>query len=345
MKHLICGNMLGALSFFALLNAAEKLEIPEVLYELNCTVKDQTSAAVEGATIRIYRRVIDQLEPFPLSKPVLVDLSPTNAEGKTSTSFGAITSPEALGIHKAGYYSTRLSLDWRRPDSRDLKIPYTTELHAMLKPIKNPIPMHASSNLGSKKIHVEIPRLDQAYGFDLKRCEPLPPLGKGEVADFHFKVTGFYRTRHDYDCRIEISFLNPGDGLVEFYTPLRWNMSEPNYLGSELQSDYEAPSEGYQSTTTRADRLGPDTPFVQGFQDRRNFYFRCRTKKDASGKIISAHYGKIYGDIKFLAGDPAMGCVGQFNWTSSYFNPTPNDRNVEFDTKRNLNPDFEVSWP
>ena len=112
-----------------------------------------------------------------------------------------------------------------------------------------------------------------------------------------------------------------------------------------MQSDYEAPGEGYVGRLTCRDRKIRDESYVFRTNPRRNFYFRCRTKKDASGKIISAHYGKIYGDIKFLAGDPAMGSVGQFNWTCSYFNPTPNDRNVEFDTKRNLNPDFEVSWP
>jgi hypothetical protein len=42
---------------------------------------------------------------------------------------------------------------------------------------------------------------------------------------------------------------------------------------------------------------------------------------DATGKIISANYGKIYGDFMNF---------------SYYLNPTPNDRNVEFDPKRNL---------
>jgi hypothetical protein len=51
------------------------------------------------------------------------------------------------------------------------------------------------------------------------------------------------------------------------------------------------------------------------------YYFRVRTALDHQGNVVSAHYGKIYGDFM------------QFRY---YFNPTPNDRNVEFDTKQNL---------
>ena len=52
-----------------------------------------------------------------------------------------------------------------------------------------------------------------------------------------------------------------------------------------------------------------------------NYYFRVRTKVDDGGNIVSAYYGKIYGDFM------------QFSY---YLNPTPNSRNVEFDPKRNL---------
>ena len=52
-----------------------------------------------------------------------------------------------------------------------------------------------------------------------------------------------------------------------------------------------------------------------------NYYFRVRTVLDGNGNVKSALYGKIYGDFM------------QFNY---YLNPTPNDRNVEFDPKKNL---------
>jgi len=52
---------------------------------------------------------------------------------------------------------------------------------------------------------------------------------------------------------------------------------------------------------------------------------------DKDGKIISANYAKVMGDFRL---DARHGGVG-FTY---YFNPTPNDRNLEFDPKQNLFP-------
>jgi hypothetical protein len=60
-----------------------------------------------------------------------------------------------------------------------------------------------------------------------------------------------------------------------------------------------------------------------------NYFFRVRTVRDQSGKIISAHYGKIYGDFFF-------GCSASYIDYTYYLNPTPNDRNVEFKPGSNL---------
>ena len=48
---------------------------------------------------------------------------------------------------------------------------------------------------------------------------------------------------------------------------------------------------------------------------------RVRTKADKSGKIESANYVKIYGEIP------------RFTY---FFNPTANDQSIEFDPEKNL---------
>jgi hypothetical protein len=53
----------------------------------------------------------------------------------------------------------------------------------------------------------------------------------------------------------------------------------------------------------------------------RDYFFHVRTVKDVNGDIKSALYGKIYGDFM------------HFRY---FLNPTPNDRNIEFDPKQNL---------
>jgi len=57
-----------------------------------------------------------------------------------------------------------------------------------------------------------------------------------------------------------------------------------------------------------------------------------RTVLDEKGNILSALYGKIHGDITVS---------GTLRETSKiiftyYLNPTPNDRNIEFDPNKNL---------
>ncbi len=78
-----------------------------------------------------------------------------------------------------------------------------------------------------------------------------------------------------------------------------------------MRSEQEAPKDGYQSTSSQTQTTNP----------KRNFYFRVHTKLDENGNVVSACYGKIYGDL------------AQFTY---YYNPTLNDRNIEFDPKQNL---------
>jgi len=58
-----------------------------------------------------------------------------------------------------------------------------------------------------------------------------------------------------------------------------------------------------------------------------------RTKKNDKGEIVSALYGKIYNPIDFKVFTNGMNV--QFAY---YLNPTPNDRNTEFDPNQNLFP-------
>jgi hypothetical protein len=72
-----------------------------------------------------------------------------------------------------------------------------------------------------------------------------------------------------------------------------------------------------------------------------NYYFRVRTVLDKKGKFVSAHYGKIYGRFEFgryIKAECLFLKSGIY-----YFNPTVNDRNVEFDRSRNLAADVTAS--
>ena len=72
-------------------------------------------------------------------------------------------------------------------------------------------------------------------------------------------------------------------------------------------------------------------------------FFRSRVRRTVEGSE-EAHYGKIY---RFVFGESLRETNSATLRISYYFNPTPNDRNLEFDGKNNLfNPDWrDSSWP
>ena len=168
----------------------------------------------------------------------------------------------------------------------------------MLKKIGNPIAMYA------KSVNLGMPVFDKPAGFDLMAGDWIEPYGKGVNADILF--TGHFNKHSDgkSDYTLTVSFSHPGDGIQGLTRD--WSMGV-----SSLVSLHEAPIDGYQPKYEKIQMSNPD----------RIYYFRVRTVLDSDGNIKSALYGKMYGDFM------------QFRY---YLNPTPNDRNIEFDPKQNL---------
>jgi hypothetical protein len=127
------------------------------------------------------------------------------------------------------------------------------------------------------------------------------PYGKGVNTDFLF-------TENHADVKsgytLTVSFPHPGDGIQRFSRD--WSLGV-----SGLQSSHEAPIDGYQPKYEQTQMPDPN----------QIYYFRVQTVLDENGNVKSTLYGKIYGDFM------------QFSY---YLNPTPNDRNIEFDPKQNL---------
>ena len=95
--------------------------------------------------------------------------------------------------------------------------------------------------------------------------------------------------------------------------------------GSAFISNYKAPLGGYTNAISFYRNVrGKERNAIAESNDDKHYlyYFRIRTQTNELGQVTNALYGKIYGQIN--------GCFTYF------LNPTPNDRNVEFDPKRNL---------
>lgn len=167
----------------------------------------------------------------------------------------------------------------------------------------------------AKVVHGGPPVLNEVVGFDLMLGDWVAPYGRGGHKDILFKKSFSGTSNNDYNSKLVVSFPNPTDGIQEF------GLSMPNNQGSYLRSPHEAPAEGYSPMLVRENSATPGKSAQFDYDEKKNYFFRVRTVLDENGKIKSALYGKIYGDFM------------QFTY---YLNPTPNDRNVEFDPKQNL---------
>ncbi len=167
--------------------------------------------------------------------------------------------------------------------------------------------------------------------YDFLKHDWLPPFGKGEMSDIQFvfneDILGWEKRRGYYTDEILTKMYRfsmvatlpgEGNGIQEI----------TNTKGKGLKIRKAAES-GYLSSIERwKGFFGGVNGYRTDFAENRCYTFRIRTEYDDQGKIKSAYYGKIYGDFDLRNVDGV-----RFRY---YFNPTPNDRNLEWDMKKNL---------
>ena len=161
----------------------------------------------------------------------------------------------------------------------------------------------------------------------------MPPYGNGSHADITvvswkefadrktFQVPGGFETREYYKNHVDIVFNGVGNGVCQ--------VKRHPLAGIKIRT---APENGYERRLYRWYNSEGEC----NDDKSRNYAFRIRTEKDEKGNITSAYYGKVYGDfrVNYLRGIAFL----------YYLNPTPNDRNLEFDRKTNLNT-IDKTWP
>jgi len=210
--------------------------------------------------------------------------------------------------------------------------PWNPTVELKIKRIINPIPLYV------KTAKLKYPMLGKPCGFDLLKADWVKPYGKGEISDFVFstqttygeEIDGPFQKIRPFESRFSLECPNVGDGTIVVY-------ADPQ-TGSVLRLPHEAPQEGYAKQLSQAKYIREKERYLETREDE-NYFFRIRTEKDEEGNIVSALYGKIHGAIQWGWGGGVV--------FSYYLNPTPNDRNLEFDGKNNLfKPDWrDTSWP
>jgi len=249
----------------------------------------------------------------------------TDEDGKAVIEMPSIDGRFGIGVVETkGYYRDRGIWDYRFKEVKEGKWqPWNPTIKIVFKPILNPIPMYAKK-LGELPYALDVPKVGEPVGFDLMNGDWVAPYGTGATSDliFTFREEIPYKAMDKpFAATLKVSFSNPLDGIQSAPAPLN--------EGSALRLPRFAPEEGYASELVkRTERPAQDKPINPGIREDQNYFVRVRTVLDDKGKIKSAHYGKITGDIKFWAnrGMQFIYCL----------NPTSLHRNVEFDPKRNL---------
>lgn len=231
----------------------------------------------------------------------------------------------SVQIEREGYYKTQSGRLSRKNDH---------DLTFVLRRINNPIPLYA------KRFRGNLPGIGGEYGFDFEAGDWVAPEGGGKRADILLRVR-VVEGDHKPAGRIDITFPEREEGLA-VVTP------ENGYLPpSELVMPPEAFEIGYLGTIGRIE---------SGYENKskapnESYFFRTRMKKDERG-VVFFNYSKMLDGYKFVMGGGRFleepyrskypGEYGQIEFTY-YFNPIPNNRNLEFDIKKNLFKDLDIS--
>jgi hypothetical protein len=246
----------------------------------------------------------------------------TDANGLFTGEGGCDAAGIGCGITKEGYYGGGASIPRFIEHDNVLNHwkPWGETYTTMLRPIGKPVALYA------KTVKLRIPTLNKPCGFDLEIGDWVAPYGKGMKPDFIFALQQEDRGMQDYDVLGELTFKNPLDGLLE--------VPKPVVAYSEFKWERQAPENGYRAKFQLQNSWHKEKGITESFKFGNGiwegYFFRIRTVEQ-DGKIVSARYGKIRGGIEVFPDNPNPKITFTY-----YFNPTPNDRNLEWDQKRNL---------
>jgi hypothetical protein len=237
-------------------------------------------------------------------------------EGYCSGSYG-------VDIRKDGFYPSGLGAPQLTNIVDGKWLPWNPTCETILRPIGKPVALYA------KTVNIQIPVLNEPCGFDLEAGDWVSPYGNGMKKDFIFTIHQDWRAFQNYDVLGELAFKNPLDG---FQNAPQFEVGKY----SEFKWEREAPKNDYQPKFQLQNSWHGDKGITRSFKFKdgvwEGYFFRVRTVEQ-DGQIVSTHYGKIRGGIAVYPDNKSGKPKIVFTY---YFNPTPNYRNLEWDTKKNL---------
>ena len=270
--------------------------------------------------------------------PIVTDVKVTDGKGVCHLSGKTNTGKASVEVREPprGYYTANGgSVEFKSKSLFGTWQPDNVVITVALDRVVKPVPLHVRNlTFPSGKLVEEMCDVEKGpVSYDFLEGDWLPPWGCGEVADVMF----FRKPREDcgvgvnfcgekdqsFKDVVTIDFLGEGNGLVEVAAN----------VASELKVR-TAPKQGFSPHYEQSCGVGKDLKVFRSRNESKCLCFRVRTKYDEKGNVVEGYYGKIYGDVVMEWSYLGVSKVGFLY----YLNPTPNDRNLEWDRKNNLCP-------
>lgn len=315
-------------------------------FPIKLTVKviDEEGEPVEGANVNVG---IDSR----LHMDGYNNYNGVSGEDGTFTVESRGSGSSEIRVTKEGYYRSDPEMRWPGDLNNDMEKmkeigfrPWNPTVSVILKKIGDPIPMIVRLGLSSTDYIHYAPKLGEEVGYDLIAGDWVPPHGGGEVADVQVVFESDFKSPENYTTKALFRFSNPDDGLIPIHS----------LSGGESLLKYPrlAPVEGYEIKSLRLEKESRESPKLSD-KEPIGYFLRIRTIKEKNtGKILSAKYGKIINESGQSTSQNPLRLVSAM-WKerkldttpgfqiSYYLNPTPNDRNLEYDQQNNLAPEAD----
>ncbi|MFO7534752.1 MAG: hypothetical protein R6X19_03560 [Kiritimatiellia bacterium] len=277
---------------------------------LTVKVLDETGEALAGMPVHVW-----------LSESAVRD-GQTDSNGLFVAKGACTIKDIPISIVQEGYYDSRLNYSY--PNYLSVKDhkwqPWNPLVTVRIRRVKNPIPMFM------KRVNAKLPVENATFAFDLQSGDWVDPYGRGQMSDLVFQVTRRVTSPNDYEGTLRLTFTNAFEGIQK---------AEGMIMESQFQFPRFAPTDGYQTNFVYTHGKDPINGYYGARVDDPQKYYlvRVRSVLDNEGKLKEALYGRLVGDIELSGMASSNNVRIAFTY---YLNPTPNDRNLEFDPAKNL---------
>ena len=339
----ISNRMLTTILFLASLQVVDfQLVAATAAYDL-VVVDADTNLPIKGVNVVGWFSNSNGWKAWTESAPEYEDKKITDENGLCHLAGETNNGRTGVNIHYPpnGYYPNSFCVRHQFTQKPLLPLmhwrPTDLVITAKLQRVGHTVPLFVK-RMGRKLGSDAIAANGESFAYDLVKGDFMPPFGDGNIADIAFScLSPEYigegknsrgKEAPRYKNAVVVTFQGDAEnGILESPAP---DAQAYCWIRS-------APEGGYHREVSFSEATSSDLQRREGLDSKKCYCFRIRTERDEGGKIKSSIYGKLYGDPIFIleGNDRWKQKIGGISFLY-YLNPTPNDRNLEWDRKNNF---------